>query len=99
MRVFSIRQAQRQLGYILNLVSEGERVQISIEGSPAVEIIPVAQPKERPLLGEFEPLDLELTPELLAPLHSQEEWEEILAESDRKFLSFLSELEEEKESK
>lgn len=98
-RIFSIGQAQRQLGKILNFVSEGERVQISIEGSPVVEIIPVTQPKKRPLLGEFEPFDIELTPELLAPLYSQGEWEEILAERDRKFLSCVSEMEQEKESK
>ena len=98
-RIFSVEQAQKKLDEILTLVQDGERVQIAIEDVPVVEFIPITQPKTRPLLGEFEPLDYEITPELLAPLHTQEEWEEILAESDKEFLKFLSELGEEKDSK
>ena len=98
-KIFSVEQAQKRLGEILKLVRDGERVQLSIDGVPAAEVVPITQPKKRPLLGEFEPLDYEITPELLAPLHTQEEWEAILAESDRKFLEFLSEIKEEKDSK
>jgi antitoxin (DNA-binding transcriptional repressor) of toxin-antitoxin stability system len=98
-RIFSVEQAQKKLGEILTLVQDGERVQISIGDVPVVELVLISQPKKRPLFGEFEPFDYEITPELLAPLHTQEEWEEILAESDREFLRFLSELREEKDSK
>ena len=98
-RIFSVEQAQKKLGEILTLVQNGERVQISIGDVPVVEFVPISQPKKRSLIGEFKPLDYEISPELLAPLHTQEEWEEILAESDKEFLKFLSELGEEKDSK
>ena len=98
-RIFNVEQAQKKLGEILTLVQDGERVQVSIGDVPVVELVPITQPKKRPLFGEFEPLDYEITPELLAPLHTQEEWEEILAERVRKFLESLSELKEEKDSK
>jgi antitoxin (DNA-binding transcriptional repressor) of toxin-antitoxin stability system len=98
-RIFSVEQAQKELGEILMLVQNGERVKVSIGDVPVVELVTIIQPKKRPLFDEFEPLDYEITPELLAPLHTQEEWEEILAERDRKFLEPLSELKEEKDFK
>lgn len=98
-RIFSVEQDQKKLGQILTLVQDGERVQVSIGDVPVVELVPITQPKKRPLFGEFKPLDYEITPELLAPLHTQEEWEKILAERDRKFLELLCERKEETDSK
>lgn len=62
---------------------------------PVAQIIPIRS-KQRPLLGEFEPLKFEITPELLAPAISAEDWEAIQRRSDLELVKLLAEMADEK---
>ncbi len=95
--IFNMHEAKTKLSKLVDLAMAGETVELAKHGLPVAQIIPLARQK-RPLLGEFEPLKFELTPELLAPAISAEEWEEIQRKSDEELIKLLQEIADEKSS-
>lgn len=95
--IFNMHEAKTKLSKLVDLAMAGETVELAKHGLPVAQIIPIEQ-KKRPLLGEFEPLKFELTPELLAPAISAEEWEEIQRKSDEELIKLLEEIADEKSS-
>lgn len=93
--IFNMHEAKTKLSQLLELALAGETVQLARNGSPVAQIVPIEQ-KQRPLLGEFEPFEIELTSELLSPAISAKEWEEIQRQSDQELLKLLKELADEK---
>ncbi len=90
-----MHEAKTKLSQLVDLAEAGETVQLARHGLPVAQIIPVEK-KQRPLLGEFEPLSFDLTPELLAPAIGAEEWEEIQRKSDQELIKLLAEIASEK---
>jgi len=95
--IFNMHEAKTKLSKLVDLAMAGETVELAKHGLPVAQIIPIERQK-RPLLGEFEPLKFELTPELLAPAISAEEWEEIQRKSDEELIKLLKEIADEKSS-
>ena len=95
--IFNMHEAKTKLSQLVDLAEAGETVQLARHGLPVAQIIPVEK-KQRPLLGEFEPLQFDLTPELLAPAIGAEEWEEIQRQSDQELIKLLAEIASEKSS-
>jgi prevent-host-death family protein len=95
--IFNMHEAKTKLSKLVDLAMAGETVELAKHGLPVAQIIPIER-KQRPLLGEFEPLKFELTPELLAPAISAEEWEEIQRKSDEELIKLLKEIADEKSS-
>ncbi len=95
--IFNMHEAKTKLSKLLELALDGETVQLARNGEPVAQIVPIERPR-RPLLGEFTPLEIDLSAELLAPALSPEEWEEIQQESDRELIKLLEELAREKSS-
>jgi prevent-host-death family protein len=95
--IFNMHEAKTKLSKLVDLAMAGETVELAKHGLPVAQIIPIER-KKRPLLGEFEPLKFELTPELLAPAISAEEWEEIQRKSDEELIKLLQEIADEKSS-
>jgi antitoxin (DNA-binding transcriptional repressor) of toxin-antitoxin stability system len=93
--IFNVHEAKTKLSQLLELALSGETVQLARNGEPVAEIVPI-QAKPRPLFGEFKPFEMELTEEVLAPLFSKKEWEEILRERDRKLVQTIGDLVDEK---
>ncbi len=95
--IFNMHEAKTKLSKLLDLALAGETVQLAKHGLPVAQLVPIER-KKRPLLGEFEPLKFEVTPELLAPAVSAEEWEEIQRQSDEELVKLLAEIANEKSS-
>ena len=95
--IFNMHEAKTRLSKLLELALDGETVQLARNGEPVAQIVPIERPG-RPLLGEFTPLKIDLTAELLSPAFSPEEWEEIQQESDRELIKLLEDLANEKSS-
>ena len=93
--IFNMHEAKTKLSQLLELALAGETVQLARNGEPVAEIVPIP-PKSRPLFGEFKPFQMELTEEVLAPLFSKQEWDEILRERDKKLVQTIRELADEK---
>ena len=93
--IFNMHDAKTKLSKLLELALMGETVQLARNGQPVAQIVPIEQPK-RPLLGEFTPLEIDLTAELLAPAISAEDWEEIQQQSDQELIKLLEDLANEK---
>lgn len=93
--IFNMHEAKTKLSQLLELALAGETVQLARNGQPVAEIVPIP-PRSRPLFGEFKPFQMELTEEVLAPLFSKEEWDEILRERDKKLVQTVGKLADEK---
>lgn len=93
--IFNMHDAKTKLSKLLELALMGETVQLARNGQPVAQIVPIEPPK-RPLLGEFTPLEIDLTAELLAPAISAEDWEEIQQQSDQELIKLLEDLAHEK---
>jgi prevent-host-death family protein len=94
-QIFNLAEARAKLSQLVDLAHSGEMVQLARRGVPVAQIIPIRS-KQRPLLGEFEPLKFEITPELLAPAISAEDWEAIQRRSDLELVKLLAEMADEK---
>lgn len=93
--IFNMHEAKTKLSQLLELALSGETVQLARNGEPVAEIVPIPA-RLRPLYGEFRPFEMELTEEVLAPLFSKKEWDEILKERDKKLVQTIGELADEK---
>lgn len=93
--IFNMHEAKTKLSQLLELALSGETVQLARNGEPVAEIVPIPT-RPRPLFGEFQPFEMELTEEALAPLFSKKEWDEILRERDKQLVQTIRELADEK---
>ncbi len=93
--IFNMHEAKTKLSQLLELALSGETVQLARNGEPVAEIVPIPA-RPRPLFGEFQPFEMELTEEALAPLFSKKEWDEILSERDKQLVQTIRELADEK---
>jgi antitoxin (DNA-binding transcriptional repressor) of toxin-antitoxin stability system len=93
--IFNMHEAKTKLSQLLELALSGETVQLARNGEPVAEIVPIPV-RTRPSFGEFKPFQMQLTEEVLAPLFSKEEWDEILRERDKKLVQTIGELADEK---
>jgi len=93
--IFNMHEAKTKLSQLLELALSGETVQLARNGEPVAEIVPIPA-RSRPLFGAFQPFEMELTEEALAPLFSKKEWDEILRERDKKLVQTIGELADEK---
>jgi antitoxin (DNA-binding transcriptional repressor) of toxin-antitoxin stability system len=93
--IFNMHDAKTKLSKLLELALMGETVQLARNGQPVAQIVPLESPS-RPLLGEFIPLEIDLTADLLAQAISPEEWEQIQQQSDQELIQLLEDLANEK---